>query len=393
MKAADRKTVLFITPEAKSNGGNIFLLNLLRWFRENTPLSFRTIYRTSGDLESEFARLSKTYRYDFEEKPRNLPERLVFALMRRTEAKRRWLVRQIARENVGLIYNNTVVNHEIVRAFEHLRVPVLTHCHELESVIRRTGLEGFERVKERTSHFIAVSEAVRRNLIAKHRVAPDRISLIPGFVPIENRDERYVDRKRRAVLDALGIPHDALVVGASGALYWRKGPDVFVRVAGRIRRLHPDRPIYFIWIGGAKKDDFVFFELNHDLERLGLEHHVRFLEHQSNPSDYFAAIDVFAMVSREDPFPLVCLEAAALGKPIVCFEKAGGAPEFVGEDCGFVVPYLDAEDFADKIVCLAGDAELRKKMGRNAARKVRERHDLAKSAPLIWNLIKRHENR
>ena len=41
---------------------------------------------------------------------------------------------------------------------------------------------------------------------------------------------------------------------------------------------------------------------------------------------------------EEDPYTLVCLEAAALEKPYVCFEGAGGSPEFVEEDCGFVVP-------------------------------------------------------
>ncbi|MDH6063711.1 hypothetical protein, partial [Umezakia ovalisporum] len=39
----------------------------------------------------------------------------------------------------------------------------------------------------------------------------------------------------------------------------------------------------------------------------------------------------------------VCLEAASLGKPILCFDKAGGEPEFVEDDCGFIVPYLDLD--------------------------------------------------
>jgi hypothetical protein len=37
----------------------------------------------------------------------------------------------------------------------------------------------------------------------------------------------------------------------------------------------------------------------------------------------------------------VCLEAAALGKPIICFGDAGGMPEFIEEVCELVVPYLD----------------------------------------------------
>jgi glycosyltransferase involved in cell wall biosynthesis len=387
-----RKTVLFITPEAKSNGGNVFLLNLLRWLKEKTSLSFCTIYNTSGDLEAEFGRLSKTYQYSSAWRPRNFLERRLDGLLRRTAAKKRWLAYEIARRNIGLIYNNTVVNHEIVEALGHLNVPVLTHCHELESVIHRTGLAGFGAVKRRTSHFIAVSEAVRRNLTDNHRIPPDRISLVHGFVPVENWGRELIAEKRRKILEELGIPPNAFVVGASGTMYWRKAPDIFIQIAGKIRQSDPDLPIYFLWIGGARKGDFVFFELRHDLERLGLENRVRFLEHRPNPADYFAALDVFAMVSREDPFPLVCLEAAALGVPVVCFDEAGGAPEFVGADCGFVVPYLDVEAFAAAVVALFRDRRLRARLGDNAARKVRERHNLEKSGPLILDLIRRHEN-
>ena len=58
-------------------------------------------------------------------------------------------------------------------------------------------------------------------------------------------------------------------------------------------------------------------------------------------SDYFSIFDVFALMFREDPFPLVCLEAALLEKPNLCFARAGGASELVESDSGFVVPYLD----------------------------------------------------
>jgi len=105
--------------------------------------------------------------------------------------------------------------------------------------------------------------------------------------------------------------------------------------------------------------------------------------------DYFAAADVFALTSREDPYPLVCLEAAALAKPIICFADAGGMPEFVEEDCGFVVPYLDVEAMADRVIALLDSAECRLTMGANARRKVAERHDISVSAPRIMEIIER----
>ena len=392
MSKKAQKKILFITPAAKRDGANIFLLRFLRWLKAETSIPFCTIYNAGGELEKEFRELSDSFQYSLCRQPANFLERRFHGLLRRLEFKRHWLNFQLKKHNIGLIYNNTVVNHQIIDAFHDPDVPILTHCHELESVIHRTGLEEFGETKNKTAHFIAVSEATRRNLMTNHEIASEKISLVRGFVPVETLPADVLAEKRRKILKHLNIPSDAFVVGASGTIQWRKAPDVYVQIASKIRKSYPELPIYFLWIGGTQKNDFVFFEMDYDIRKLGLEKRFRILEHQSNPSDYYAALDVFAMVSREDPFPLVCLEAAAFGTPVVCFENGGGTPEFVGEDCGFIVPYLDAEAFAAKIVTLFRRRELAETFGSNAARKVRERHSLEKSAPQILNLIKEWGN-
>lgn len=57
--------------------------------------------------------------------------------------------------------------------------------------------------------------------------------------------------------------------------------------------------------------------------------------------DYDYAVDVFALNSREDSFPLVMLEASACCLPVFCFADSGGDPEFVTEDSGLVARYHD----------------------------------------------------
>lgn len=383
------KKILFITPGASSAGGNVILLNFLRWLKKNSRIPFITVCGHGGDLEEEFARVARTYIYSLAWRPETYLGERIHGAVRRSGVKRRWLKSVIGRENIGLIYNNTVINHEIVETFGNLSAPLLTHCHELESVIHRTGLTGFDRVKSRTSRFIAVSEAVRENLIRNHGVDGRKIDLVHGFVPIEDWTEETIREKRRKIRAELDIPPDAFVVGASGTMYWRKAPDVFIRIADEVRRAAPDAPVYFVWVGGARRGDFVFFETDYDVRKLGLEKRVRFLEHKPNPNDYFAALNLFAMVSREDPFPLVCLEAAALGKPIVCFDEAGGMKEFVETDAGFVVPYLDAAAFAARILTLYRDPALAAKLGARAAEKARRRHDIAVGAPQILELIEK----
>ncbi|HEX8368912.1 MAG TPA: glycosyltransferase family 4 protein [Pyrinomonadaceae bacterium] len=359
----------------------------MKWFKQNSDIPFLIVYGHGGELEEDFKSLSKSFKFNYEPRAENLYSRSLSAIFRRVKWRERLLAQQIAKENINLIYANAVTNHQILAALPDLRVPLISHCHELESVIRRTGLEGFEQTKNRTSHFIAVSEAVRQNLVDNHGIPLEKISLQYGFIPIENFSAAELAQKNKKIRQELGIPENAFIVGASGTMYWRKAPELFVQVADAVHRRNQAIPIYFVWVGGAEKGDFRFFEMQYDVKKLGLEKYVRFLEHKPNPMDYYAALDVFAMVSREDPYPLVCLETASLGKPVICFAEAGGMPEFVENDSGFIVPYLNVEAVAERILELYADLNLREKMGASAARKVRERHDISTSAPKIVEII------
>jgi len=227
---------------------------------------------------------------------------------------------------------------------------------------------------------------VRENLM-RHAIADEKITVQHGFIPIPVLSAEEIAAKRVAVLRELGLPAEAFIVGASGTLNWRKAPEIFVQLAKAVARLDRDRSAHFVWVGGASKDAPEVFRLNYDIEKLCVADRVHFIAHTPNPLDYFSAIDVFAMVSREDPYPLVCLEAASVGKPIICFADAGGMPEFVEDDCGGVVPYLDIDRFAKRVIELSSDRGLTSRLGENAYRKVRTRHDIERSAPELSKLI------
>jgi glycosyltransferase involved in cell wall biosynthesis len=129
-----------------------------------------------------------------------------------------------------------------------------------------------------------------------------------------------------------------------------------------------------VWLGAS--GERVKAQIDHDLSKLGLKGRVHFVGHKNNAAAYMSMFDMLCLTSREDPFPLVMLEAAALEKPIICFDTSGGGPEFVEDDCGFVVPYMDFSAMAARVVELADNDTLRRELGRSAQAKVRERHDV-----------------
>lgn len=82
--------------------------------------------------------------------------------------------------------------------------------------------------------------------------------------------------------------------------------------------------------------------------------------------------DVFALLSRHEPWGVVVNEAAASGLPLVLSERVGAAYDLLrnGEN-GFLVPADDVHAAAQALQRLAGDDQLRQRMGARSRELVR----------------------
>jgi glycosyltransferase involved in cell wall biosynthesis len=210
------------------------------------------------------------------------------------------------------------------------------------------------------------------------------MSLVYTFIDIKKSENLDVTKYRRIIRNQLGIPMDAFVVGSSGTTDWRKGADLIIQIALKVRERFK-KPVYFIWIGGDSSG-LEYQKLNYDIERTGLRDSIFFLGIKSEPLEYFSAIDVFMLCSREEPVGIVALEAASLKKPILCFDQAGGSPEFVEDDCGYIVPYLNLDYMADKTIYLAENESICNQIGKAASEKVK-RHDISIACKDIVSII------
>lgn len=391
------KKILFVSHDASRTGAPIVLLNFLKWLKVNTDISFEIILKRGGILETEFQAIAPTSIFCSETNTkRNIMARILtrlgfYAKMR--EIYLRKIKKKLIDSNIGLIYANTSAVSQVLDYISNfLDCPVLCHIHELETGIRDyAGVKNFEIVKQYAQKYIAVSEAVQKNLIENHKISTNRVETIYEFIPTypsKSKDSKDWQQAKNQISQQLEIPQDAKIVCASGLIEWRKGPDLFIQLARSIYKQNPKFSIYFLWLGSGRKGSN-YEHLLHDIKILGLEDSVRFLGLKTNPLDYFAACDVFTLLSREDPFPLVVLEAASVGKPIVCFDNSGGAKEFIENDCGFVVPYLDIEAMAEKILILLNNPELSYNLGQRARQKVQERHDINVTAPKVVDLIEK----
>ncbi len=381
-----KKKIVFISHYAARTGAPIVLLHFLQWLKANTAIPFEIVSKRGGVLSEDFQKTAPTHVCSTTRLQRYL-ERISslagFGYDSRSASCRR-AAHSFRRSDTGLIYCNTITNGEMLEHFSGFNCPVICHVHELETEIQRAGRENIERIKRYTDHYIAVSEGVKSNLTTRHGIPAGKIDIVYPFV-----DTSAVPEHPEDIRSAHAVPQEAFVVCGSGTGSWRKGKDLFVQLAYVVSQRPCHVPIRFLWIGGSSEGPEAD-RLHYDIDRLEVNSFLHLIPDIANPIDYFCASDVFVLVSREDPFPLVCLEASAAGKPVICFDKAGGMPEFVESDAGFVVPYLDIAAMADRIIELAQNPELRKKLGQCAARKVRSRHDVSYGAGTILEIVNRY---
>jgi len=387
---AERR-VLFVSHDAMRTGAPVLLLHFLRWLRTNTSIDFEVVLRRGGELSAEFAALAPVWHAEattglFARTGMRVARRLGVSL---DDAHIGRMVRQLSRRRFGVVYSNTFTNGAFVSRLGPLSCPVVTHVHELESNILRPGEQNLRLVKAQTSRYIACAEAVKSNLIMRHGIERDRIDVIHGFVETRALTAAQRAQARARTRSELGIPEGAFVVGAAGTTNWEKSPDLFVQLAYAMHRRRPARPVHFVWLGGGSPQSHRLAELRLDAQNAGVGDIMHFPGTRPNATEYFCGFDVFALVSREDSYPLVCLEVASLGTPILCFDRAGGEREFVEDDCGFVVPYLEVEVMAERTLELLESDELRHRMGERAKAKVRQRHDVAVAAPRVLDVIQR----
>ncbi len=104
-------------------------------------------------------------------------------------------------------------------------------------------------------------------------------------------------------------------------------------------------------------------DVRREIDRLGAADRVRWFEFRGGVGRYLAALDVFALSSAWEAFPLSVLEAMSCGLPVVATD-VGGVGEAVSDGVsGRLVAPGDTEAFAAALEELLGDASLRATMG------------------------------
>jgi glycosyltransferase involved in cell wall biosynthesis len=167
---------------------------------------------------------------------------------------------------------------------------------------------------------------------------------------------------RAAARRALGLPPDGPVVAWIGRLSREKGPDVFVDAMGT---MPGPRPLAIMIGDGPERG-----RIARRIARSRLSDCVRLAGERRDVATLLAGFDALVISSRTEGLPMVLLEAAEAGVPIVAF-AVGGVPEVLDESSAWLVPPGDVPGLGRGIRAVLespGDAERRGARARAIAR-------------------------
>ncbi len=379
--------ILFISHDANRAGAQLFLLNIMQYLSEK-GVSMQLLLLRSGVLEEDFEKICNIIKFPKAEVRSSLYKKTISKLIPKQDNQRTQFQSSLISENFDLIYANTIaVAWALPELLTFLNVPLITHIHELEfSIQLYSTKQNREFLFKNTTKLIACSKAVAENVIEKHHFPIEKIEVIHSFVENEKVISRSQLTDNEVIKHKYKLPTNTFLIGGCGNAEWRKGIDIFALVASKVLELSPEINFHFVWIG-VKKEGEYYEQICYDIEKLGLKNHISFIEQTPDAIELINALDIFTLPSREDPFPLVMLEAALMERTIVGFEKTGGCSEFIETDAGILVPYLNTNEMAVKIIDLHKNQVLAKLLGKNAKEKVLKMYSFENSVIKIENLI------
>jgi glycosyltransferase involved in cell wall biosynthesis len=263
------------------------------------------------------------------------------------------LYRTIRKYRPAIVHTHTAKAGFVGRVAARLAgVPVVVHTfhgHVLRGYFgpAKTALYRWleRRLARGTDVLIAVSEAVKQDLVALGVAPAEKIQVVPLGLPLELLSGTL---PRGGLRVAAGVPDAAPLVGIVGRLVPIKDIPTFLDAAAQVHRERPD--VHFAIVGDG--------ELRASLERraheLGLAPCVHFYGWRDDMAPVYGDLDLVVNCSRNEGTPVALIEALASGRPVVA-TRVGGTPDVLGGgERGVLVPAGDAPALCRAILSTLG---------------------------------------
>jgi glycosyltransferase involved in cell wall biosynthesis len=212
-------------------------------------------------------------------------------------------------------------------------------------------------------HIVVPSQGLSNELVSEYPRTRERIHVLPNPVEVE-RMRRPCEFDRQTFREKLAVgKEDLVLVFVALGHFERKGLPPLLRALAQTT----EPKLRLIVVGG--RSGLISLYRSH-ADQMGLGGRVSFVGMQQDVRPYLWAADGFALPSFYEVFPLVSLEAAAAGLPLIV-SPVNGVVEFLCDGKNGILVDQTAEGVARGLArFLALRPEARRAMGKQAQQDV-----------------------
>ena len=246
--------------------------------------------------------------------------------------------------------------------------------HQLSSSLTERGKWVANRsCYRRAAGLVAWSEWTKSSVVNDYGIDPDRVTVIPPGVV-------QPDWKRPS-----GRPHNIDVVRILfvGGDMERKGGLALLQAFRMLRSQQPHNSYAL-----RPQLELHLVTRSAVADEPGVVVHNALEPNSSDLKELFHASDIFCLPTRGDCLPMVLSEAGASGLPLIS-TRVGAIEELVIDNkTGLLVPPDDVAALTNALGMLVDDADLRRRLGSQAAVLVGARHDAERNAIQLVELLR-----
>jgi glycosyltransferase involved in cell wall biosynthesis len=231
-----------------------------------------------------------------------------------------------------------------------------------------------------TSHFHAITQAVKASAVERLRVPAELITVIergrdPSRLGVASQERRALARRE------LGLDDRDKVLVNVGRQEYQKGQRFLLEATAQLVPKHPRLKLVI-----AGRPGNASTELHRALDQLGIEERVKFLGHREDVPEILAAGDVFVFPSLYEGLGGSLIEAMALGLPIVASDIPAVREVLEENRNALLVSPASPEELAFSITRVLEDHELARRFRQRSVEIFHERFTLDKSAARMIQL-------
>ena len=224
-----------------------------------------------------------------------------------------------------------------------------------------------------TDWFIFVGEELRDEYV-KNRICPiETTEIIRSGRPESDfaLADKFSREEIQLVRKKFSTDKNGFLIGYIGRLVPSKAQDMAIQALKMVRDHGVDSSLVFIGEGHLPEEKKYEALLRRLTEKLNIGRHVYFLGYQNDVLSYMKAMDVLVLTSKYEGLPNIAVEAGIVGKPLVAFKVCGISEVTQNEETGYIVEQGNIKAMAERLIFLARNPAVAKKMGHKANLQVR----------------------